>query len=412
MKQIDQKKNILICGSGIAGPTLAFWLAKQGHKVTVVERASSLRLTGQTVDIRDEGRDVVERMGLLKDISELMTNEEGLRFVDSKNIIQAEYPSAGGKKSFVTDIEILRADLSTLLLKSTQDNVEYIFGDYVTSCHENEAEVIVNFKNHAQRTFDLMVIAEGMRSSTRELVFGKVPVHHIGLYTAYFAMPYQPQDGTWVRWSNCTGGKSILLRPDQGRSTRAYLYIRSSKRGIDLTGRSAVNSFIKSTFRNDGWEAPRILEELDKTDDIFFEDLGQIRMDSWSRGRVVLLGDAAYCATPVSGMGTTLSIVGAYILAKSLLTSEDHHAAYKAYEQKMRPYVQQAQSIKPWTIRLEQPSTKLGIALFYRWKRLEKTKLMQFLMSPFGPKREHDDFLGAPIVYDAEITRAPEKSIL
>lgn len=129
-------------------------------------------------------------------------------------------------------------------------------------------------------------------------------------------------------------------------------------------------------------------------------------------GRVVLLGDAAYCATPVSGMGTTLSIVGAYILAKSLLTSEDHHAAYKAYEQKMRPYVQQAQSIKPRTIRLEQPSTKLGIALFYRWKRLEKTKLMQFLMSPFGPKREHVDFLGAPIVYDTDIPRAPEKSTL
>lgn len=400
MKQENIRKNILICGSGIAGPTLAFWLAKQGHHVTLVERASSLRLTGQTVDIRDEGRDVVERMGLLNEISELMTKEEGLRFVDSENNVQAEYPSSGGKKSFVTDIEILRADLSKLLLKSTHDDVEYIFGDYVTDCHENETGVVVDFKSKAKRTFDMMVIAEGMRSSTREIIFGKVPIHHIGLYTAYFAMPYQLQDGTWVRWSNCTGGKSILLRPDQGRSTRAYLYIRSSKRGIDLTGRDAVNKFIKNTFMNDGWEAPRILEEFDKADDIFFEDLGQVRMDSWSKGRVVLLGDAAYCATPVSGMGTTLSIVGAYILAKSLLLNENHQAAFNAYEQKMRPYVKQAQTIRPWTIRLEQPSTRAGIALFYKWKRLEKTNFMQLVMSPFGPQREDEDFLGAPVAYN------------
>lgn len=400
MQKTPIKKSILICGSGIAGPTLAFWLARQGHKVTVVERASTLRLTGQTVDIRDEGRDVVERMGLLDEITSLMTKEEGLRFVDSENKIQAEYPSEGGKKSFVTDIEILRADLSTLLLKSTQADVEYIFGDYVTGYNEKENDVVVNFREHTQRRFDMMVIAEGMRSSTRELVFGKVPIHPIGLYTAYFAMPYQPQDGTWVRWSNCPGGKSILLRPDQGRSTRAYLYIRSSKRGIDLTGRSAVNAFIKNTFKEDGWEAPRLLKELDKTDDIFFEDLGQIRMDSWSKGRVVLLGDAAWCATPVSGMGTTLSIVGAYILARSLSTNENHPAVFKAYEQKMRPYVKRAQTISPWTVRMEQPSTRTGIALFYSWKRLEKTKIMQFLMSPFAPQRESDDFLGAPVAFE------------
>lgn len=386
-------KKILISGAGIAGSTLAFWLSKMGHNVTVVERAQTLRLSGQTVDIRDEGCDVVTRMGIMDEIQSLMTREEGLRFVDSNNRIRAEYPSAGGKKSFVTDIEILRADISKLLLKKTEEDVEYIFGDNVTGYTEDKDGINVSFTHSQDRNFDLFLIAEGMRSRTRKMVFGEVPVKHIGLYTAYFAIPYEPQDGTWVRWSNCLGGKSILLRPDQGRTTRAYLYIRSDERGIDLQGRAAVNEFIKSKFKQDDWEAPRILKELDKSDDIFFEDLGQIRMPAWSKGRVAVVGDAAYCATPVSGMGTTLAIVGAYILAQEINRHSSYNVAFECYENRMRPYAEKAQKVHPWTIRMEQPSTRLGINAFYSWKRLERTALLQFIMKPLAPKPESASFL-------------------
>lgn len=386
-------KKILISGAGIAGSTLAFWLSKMGHNVTVVERAQTLRLSGQTVDIRDEGCEVVTRMGIMDEIKSLMTREEGLRFVDSNNRIRAEYPSAGGKKAFVTDIEILRADLSKLLMKKTEQDVNYIFGDAITGYSENKYGINVTFKNSQEKTFDLLLIAEGMRSRTRQVVFGEVPVKHIGLYTAYFAIPYEPQDGTWVRWSNCRGGKSILLRPDQGRTTRAYLYIRSNERGIDLQGRSAVNAFIKNKFKADGWEAPRILKELEKSDDIFFEDLGQIRMPSWAKGRIAVVGDAAYCATPVSGMGTTLAITGAYILAQELSRNSDYSTAFKCYENRMRPYAEKSQKINPWTIRMEQPSTQFGIKAFYCWKRLERTTLMQFIMKPFNPEPEPASFL-------------------
>ena len=389
----NKSKKIIISGAGIAGSTLAFWLSKMGHKVTVVERAQTMRLSGQTVDIRDEGCEVVSRMGIMDEIHSLMTREEGLRFVDSSNQIQAEYPSAGGKKSFVTDIEILRADLSKHLMRKTEDNVEYVFGDNITDISENKNGVDVIFEHSQIRSFDLLLIAEGMRSRTRKIVFGEVPVKHIGLYTAYFAIPYEPQDGTWVRWSNCQGGKSILLRPDQGKTTRAYLYVRSDERGIDLKGRSAVNDFIKRKFKDDNWEAPRILAELNKSDDIFFEDLGQIKMPTWSKGRVAVVGDAAYCATPVSGMGTTLAIVGAYILAQELNRNSNYQMAFESYENRMRPYAEKAQKINPWTIRLEQPSTRLGISFFYKWKRLERTSIMQFFMKPFTPKPEPETFL-------------------
>ncbi|WP_182084342.1 FAD-dependent monooxygenase [Aureimonas sp. ME7] len=388
------RKRILITGAGIAGPTLGYCLSRLGHRVTLLERAPTLRLSGQTVDIRDEGRDVISRMGILPRVEELMTNEDGLRFVDDDNRIRAEHPRAGGKKSFVTDIEILRADLSNLLQQITKDDVEYRYGDSIAGIHEGETSLEVDFAKAGCREFDLMIVAEGMRSRTRSMVFGNVPLKHIGLYTAYFAIPYEPQDGTWVRWHNCEGGKSILLRPDRGRSSRAYLYIRSDRRGIDLAGRERIVDFIRDTFKDDGWEAPRILRELDGAGDFFFEDLAQVRMGAWSKGRVALLGDAAYCATPVSGMGTTLAIVGAYVLASALAEHTDHRVAFARYEARMRPYAERAQAMRPWTIRMEQPSTRLGIRTFYALKMIEQTALGRIISGSLGPRPEGTDFLG------------------
>lgn len=385
---------ILVSGAGVAGSTLTYWLSQWGHEVTIVERATELRLTGQTVDIRDEGLEVIARMGVKDRIEALMTNEDGLRFVDGRNRIRAEHPRAGGKKSFVTDVEILRADLSRVLLDVTANAVEYIYGDEIVGFDETEDGVDVRFKHAGERRFDLLIAADGMRSRTRGLAFGEVPLRHIGLYTAYFAIPYEPQDGTWVRWHNCPGGKSILLRPDRGRTSRAYLYIRSDQRGIDLSGRDAIVSFIREKFRDDGWEAGRILRALDAAGDFFFEDLGQVRMPHWSKGRFAVLGDAAYCATPVSGMGTTLAIVGAYVLARALAENPGHQAAFAQYERKMRPYAARAQAMKPWTVRLEQPSTKAGAELLYSLKRLEQTSIFQGISRAFAARPEGPDFLG------------------
>jgi 2-polyprenyl-6-methoxyphenol hydroxylase-like FAD-dependent oxidoreductase len=395
-------KRILVSGSGIAGPTLAYWLSHLGHEVTMVERSPTLRLAGQTVDIRDEGREVVARMGLTERVEALKTDEDGLRFVDATNRVRAEYPRAAGKAAFVTEVEILRADLSGLLAEVTAGSVEYIHGDSVAGCEETPEGLDVRFASGTERRFDLLLAADGMRSRTRRLVFGDVPIRHIGLYTAYFAIPYASQDGTWVRWHNCPGGKSILLRPDRGRTSRAYLYMRSDVRGVDLAGRDAILRFVHDRFRHDGWEAPRILRALDQAKDFYFEDLGQVRMDSWSKGRVALLGDAAHCATPISGMGTTLAIVGAYVLASALAAHADHRAAFADYERRMRPYAERAQAIWPWTVRMEQPSSKMRIELFYAWKRLEQTSAAQTIMGLARRRRETRDVLGPPFTSSNE----------
>ncbi|MHB2080445.1 FAD-dependent monooxygenase [Pseudomonas asiatica] len=399
-------KSVLISGAGIAGSTLGYWLNKFGYFVTIIERSPIARLTGQTVDIRDEGRDVISRMGILDKIENLMTNESGLRFVDDDNTIHAEHPRASGKKSFVTDIEILRADLCNVLLDAANNEIEYIYGDTITSYVEGNDKIDVGFKSGHRRQFDLVFIAEGMRSRTRKLVFGHVPVRHIGLYTAYFAIPYEEQDGNWVRWHNCVGGKSVLLRPDRKKTSRAYLYIRSSERGLDLKDRPEVIRFIQNTFQHDGWEVPRIIEGLRHAEDLYFEDLGQIKMKSWSRGRIAILGDAAYCATPISGMGTTLAIVGAYLLARSLIENPAHAQAFGSYEKKMRPYVNKAQAYNPWTIRLEQPDTKPGINFFYTLKRICQHPAINLVKSLFNSNEYNPDLLG-----DESITAPQAKKV-
>jgi 2-polyprenyl-6-methoxyphenol hydroxylase-like FAD-dependent oxidoreductase len=328
-------KNILISGAGIAGPTLAFWLVRYGMKVTVIERAPQLRTAGQTIDIRGAGLEVVKKMGLEDIIRAKTTQEQGINFVDRENRIQAAFPvETMGGQSFVSEIEIVRGELATLLYDQTCNDVEYIFGDKITAIVDRGDRVQVSFAKEADRDFDLIVIADGQSSKTRELFFdtSTSPIYRLGQYTSYFSIPYEESDGTWSRWYNAPGGRVVMLRPDgKGTTTtRAFLTISSSPNGLEST-------------------------------DFYLQEVAQVKMDTWSKGRVVLLGDAAYCPSPISGMGTSVAIVGAYILAGEIARHEDHKDAFASYETLLRPYITKAQSLPPGAPRFATPQTEWGI---------------------------------------------------
>jgi 2-polyprenyl-6-methoxyphenol hydroxylase-like FAD-dependent oxidoreductase len=229
-------KNILISGAGIAGPTLAFWLVRYGMKVTVIERASQLRTAGQTIDIRGAGLEVVRKMGLEDIIWAKTTQEKAINFVDSENRTQAAFRvDTMDGQGFVAETEILRGELATLLYDQTRNDVEYIFGDKITAIVDRGDRVQVSFAKKADRNFDLIIIADGLSSKTRELVFGSStsPIHRLGQYTSHFSIPYEESDGTWSRWYNAPGGRCVLLRPDgQGTTTTlAFLTLSSSPNG-------------------------------------------------------------------------------------------------------------------------------------------------------------------------------------
>lgn len=360
------ERTVLISGASIAGPTLAFWLRRHGLRPVVVERASELRLGGQNVDVRGAGREVARRMGVESKIRAASTGEEGLRFVDDRGATKAAFPAGtSDSDGFTAELEILRGELVRILHDETRHEVEHVLGDSITALHEHEGGVTASFAKGAARTFDLVIVAEGLRSHTRALVFGDEPeLRELGLYVAYLTIPRAASDDAWWRWYNAPGGRTIQLRPDNVGTTRAMLTFMSKTRGYEQLDAHEQKQLLRRTFADAGWAAPRVLSALDGSGEVYFDSVGQVRAPHWSRGRVGLVGDAGYCPSPISGMGTSLALVGAYVLAGELARHQDHRDAFAAYEKLMRPYVRRAQTLPPGTPRLAHPKSKLGLAVF------------------------------------------------
>ncbi|QAX85430.1 FAD-binding monooxygenase [Pseudomonas sp. DTU12.3] len=358
-------QKVLVTGASIAGPTLAYWLSRYGMDVTVVEKAPEFRDGGQTIDVRGAGRVVVQRMGLEDLIRANTTHEQGIAFVDQDNRTKAFIDvNAFDGEGPIAELEILRGELAKLLIEHSQYRVTYRFGDSIASMDDDGEQVHVRFEQGAEQVYDLVIVAEGIGSATRNQVFGsEVQRRSLDLYTAYFTVPRQPSDGQIMRWHNIPGGRCVCLRPDNLGTTRAFLSFQQAPSGYEKLSQNEQKSLLKNKFADAGWEVPRVLAALENAPDLYLDAVGQVRMPRWSKGRVALVGDAAYCASPISGMGTSLGLCGAYVLAGELSRHTDHVEAFAAYEKLMRPFVAQAQSVPKFAPRLASPHSRLGIAL-------------------------------------------------
>ncbi|WP_405013507.1 FAD-dependent monooxygenase [Kitasatospora sp. NBC_01539] len=365
MKNTD----ILVSGAGVAGPALAYWLRRAGFRVTVVERAPAPRPGGQTVDLRGAGRDVITRMGLMEQARALSVEQRGIETVDAAGRVTSRMSAdAFGGEGIVSEIEILRGDLAGLLYEATLPGTEYLFDDTVTALHQDADGVDVEFERAAPRRFGLVVGADGLHSVVRGLAFGPEAecVRPLDLCTAWFTAPEEtPLDG-WFRMFNAPGGLVASVRP--GRlpgETKAGLSFRTTGPvSYDRRDTAAQQDLLDRRFAGVGWQVPSLLRAMREASDFSFDTVGQVHLDGWSRGRVALLGDAGYCATPLSGLGTSLGLVGAYLLAGELAAAGgDHRAAFAGYDRLMRPYVRKAQQLPPGGAAGFAPNSALGIRL-------------------------------------------------
>lgn len=371
---------VLISGASIAGPGLAFWLNRYGWETTVVERAPAFRDGGQNIDVRGAAREVLRRAGLEDAAREATTGERGTRFVGDAGETIAEFPVSDSETDGATaEVEILRGDLARIFIDATDGTTTYRYGDHITGLDDDGERVLVSFAQGADEAFDLVIAADGIRSSPRELSFpGEAVTRSLGLEMTYLTIPRDDADVPWWQWYSGVGGRSVTLRPDRHGTTRAVLTEVTSDRGDGVVPArrdlDAQRRHLRNRFVGLPWQANRILEHLDDSDDVYYESIGQVRTPRWASGRVALLGDAAWCASPVSGMGTSLSIVGAYVLAGELAAHVHHLDAFRGYERIMRPYVEQAQSLPPGTPQLANPTSKAGVAAFRTALRVAGSK--------------------------------------
>jgi 2-polyprenyl-6-methoxyphenol hydroxylase-like FAD-dependent oxidoreductase len=365
---------VLVSGAGIAGAALAYWLRRAGFAVTVVERAPAPRPGGQTVDLRGAGRDVITRMGLMDQVRAMTVDQKGLALVDAAGRTKARLPAdAFGGEGIVSEIEILRGDLGGLLYEATLPDTEYLFDDTITGLDQDDDGVTVTFEKASPRRFGLVIGADGLHSAVRALAFGPEAecVRSLDLYTAWFtAVDEMDLDG-WCLMYNAPGGLVASARP--GRlpgEIKAGLSFRSPPVAYDRRDTAAQRALVARHFSGIGWEVPRLLRAMDAAHDFFLDSVGQVRLDHWSRGRAALVGDAGYCPTPLTGLGTSLALVGAYVLAGELAASDDHRVAFGKYDQIMRPYVTEAQKLPPGGVSGYAPSSAFIIrmrAVSMRW---------------------------------------------
>ncbi|MFD7665427.1 FAD-dependent monooxygenase [Streptomyces sp. NPDC059788] len=334
-------QRILISGAGIGGPALAYWLHRHGHAVTVIERAQAPRTGGYKVDVRGAAVEAAERMGVLADIRRASTDMRTGTYVNGDGRRLATLPADIFGARVDGDDEIMRGDLTRILHERTRDSVEYVFGDSIRSLADDGAGVDVTFERGAPRRFDLVVGADGLHSTVRRLAFGDESryLRHIGAYISSFSVPDELAPPREELYYMAPGRLVCAYSAAGGTGAKAWLSFRSPRLDYDHRDADAQRKLLADAFEGVGWQVPRLLEASRTAEDFYFDGLHLIEMDRWSRGRVVLLGDAAHCASPASGQGTGMALVGAYVLAGELAAGGDPRTAFARYEAEMRPYV-------------------------------------------------------------------------
>jgi 2-polyprenyl-6-methoxyphenol hydroxylase-like FAD-dependent oxidoreductase len=352
----------MILGAGIAGPALAYWLARHGLRPTVVELATELRSGGSAVVVKGPAIPVAEQMGILPQLREVATQATSLSLLDGggRRILRVPLTSERSPS-----VELTRSDLSSVLHRAAADDAEFLFGDTVTAIQQDEFGVDVTFRRAAPRRFDLVIGADGVHSTVRRLVFGPAErfTRALGIYGA--TVPLDPgmlDDPHEVLMLN-TPGRLLTVHPSRGTPLATFTFRGAPIAGYDRHDTAHHRRIVAEAYAEVGWRASEVVDAYRDHPAPFFDPLSNVRMDTWSRGRVALLGDAA-SAVALLGDGSSMAMAGARTLARALTDHPGDHAhAFRGYEARQRREVDSRHRRTPLVASLMVPRSRRGLAV-------------------------------------------------
>jgi len=334
---------VLIVGAGIAGPTLAFWLNKAGHEVSIVEHAPELRTGGYLIDFWGAGFDVAEKMGI---VPELRTR--GYVFTEARAIDRDGRKIAGFNPDAVMEsneryVSIPRTDLAEVIFDAIEGDVELILGDTVRGLDDDGERVRVTFDSGATRDFDLVFGADGLHSRVRRIAFGPDEQYerYLGMVVAAFDTEHYPNRDDLIAMMYAGIGFQATRLSLRGDETLCLFSLRYD--GEVPRDRAAQEELLRAKLADTGWEVPAMLEAMTSAKNFYFDAVSQIEMPSWSTGRIALVGDAGACPSFLAGQGSALAMVEAYTLAAELATASGHQEAFARYQERLAPLIRSKQ---------------------------------------------------------------------
>ncbi|MEO3869965.1 FAD-dependent monooxygenase [Nonomuraea sp. B12E4] len=356
-------RSVLISGAGVAGPTLAYWLARHGFQPTVVERSRDLRSSGNPVDVRGPALPVAEEMGVMPRLRDAATQATALRVVDAsgRQVARVSMPAARGTAGY-REVELPRGDLAIALHEAARDGAEFLFDDTIATLRQDADGVDVTFERAEARRFDLVIGTDGLHSTVRRLAFGPESdfVTHMGLYVATLPLdgPADPPHDVVLYNSP---GRLVALHPSRGQAGAAFIFRSPAIAGFDHRDTGQHKRIVTEAYAGAGWRVPELLERLGEAGDLYFDSVSRVRLPAWARGRIALLGDAASCVS-LFGDGSSLAMAGARTLARALAEESGHAGAFRRYESEHRALAGPKQRNAGRSTALLVPRTRLGIA--------------------------------------------------
>ena len=347
---------VLINGGGIAGPCLAYWLIRHGHAVTITEQARSLRIGGQAVDFRGPSLEVLDRMELLSGVRANATNMGPLILVDERGKEVGRLPA----EVFSGELEIFWGDLARIVHEAVRDEVDFRFGVRVTALADHGDRIEATLSDGSMAGYDLVIGADGLHSGIRHLVFGPEEryVTQLGQVFGFFDIENHQRLDHRGMASTLPGRTALLQATDPDKPARASFYLTDSNIHFDYRDIEGNKKLFAERFAGIGWEVPNLVQALAEAGTVYFDSIAQVHLDSYARGRVCLIGDAAWCASPRSGMGTSLAVVGAYVLAHELhAAGGDYPTAFARYQQLLAPYVARCQKLAVDSLKMDRFSS-------------------------------------------------------
>lgn len=406
-------ERVLICGAGVAGSVLAFWLAKHDFQVVVIERSKAEQKAGQGLEIEEPALKVVKAMGVLDKLNARRTGEMGFRLVDQHSRSYGLFEAGGISPTGA--LELMRGDLTEVLYKAADEspNVTFLFETTIQSLRQTQDKVIVDLENRSSKAtrveeFDFVIGADGVKSRTRQLTMGSSEklncLKPVGAFVAYFSIPKEDQDWPYSRMCNFPGRRILWMRPMGKESEMVSVALIHARDDIPALRRAnAANDRLKQKeafaelYSGLGWETPRVMKQMMEAENFYSDELVQVKLQKWSQHRVALVGDAAWAPSPFTGQGNQLAIIGAWVLAQEMVRNRSL-VAFESYEKRLRAYVESSQNIPlgGYAPYLLNPETVWGIWVLRTFFRCLSGAIRVFtwtgLAKLLPDQQQNDDF--------------------